>query len=166
MVKQREIILDTERIKWKLKRMAFQVWEHNSKEEAVTLIGIEGSGLAVAKTLASILKRISPLQVTVIGIKMNKRNPLAQEITLQHNLTGQSVVLVDDVTNSGRTLMYALKPLLDFDLKKILIAVLVDRKHKSFPVSPDIVGYSVATTLKEHIEVETEGNTITAAYLE
>lgn len=166
MVKQREVILDKERIKWKLHRMAYQLWEHNSKETSVILLGIEGSGLAVAKSLASILKKISPLQVEVITIKMNKRKPLAQEITIEQDLTGQSVILVDDVTNSGRTLLYALKPLLNFDLKKILIAVLVDRKHKSFPVSPDIVGYSVATTLKEHIEVETDGKTITAAWLE
>ena len=146
--------------------MAYQLWENNSKEDAVTLIGIEGSGLAVANSLATILKKISPLKVDVVALKMNKRKPLAQEIKIERDLTGQSVILVDDVTNSGRTLLYALKPLLNFELKKILIAVLVERKHKSFPVSPDIVGYSVATTLKEHIEVETDGKTITAAYLE
>lgn len=75
------------------------------------------------------------------------------------------MVLVDDVTNSGRTLLYAMRPLLDFNLKKIMIAVLVDRKHKSFPVSPDIVGHSIATTLQEHIEVECKGEEIMAAYL-
>lgn len=166
MVKQREIILDKERIKWKLQRMAYQVWENNSKEESVTLIGIEGSGLAVAKGLASVLKKISPLKIEVVNLKINKRNPLSQPLIIDKDLAGKSVVLVDDVANSGKTLLYALKPLLDYEVKKILIAVLVDRKHKSFPVSPDIVGYSVATTIREHIEVETEGNNIIAAYLE
>lgn len=146
--------------------MAYQVWEHNSREESVTLVGIEGSGLAVARSLAAVLKKISPLQIEVLSIKMNKRKPLSQEINIKTDLTGRSVILVDDVANSGRTLLYALKPLLNYDVKKILIAVLVDRRHKSFPVSPDIVGYSIATTLKEHIEVETEGDLITAAYLE
>jgi pyrimidine operon attenuation protein/uracil phosphoribosyltransferase len=166
MGKQRVIILDKERISRKLQRMAFQVWEHNSNEDAVTLIGIEGSGLAVAKNLAKTLKSISPLKTEVIPLKLNKRKPLAEEIKIDRDLSGKSVVIVDDVANSGKTLLYALKPLLNFDAKKITIAVLVDRKHKSFPISPDIVGHSVATTLQENIIVETEGDSITAAYLE
>jgi pyrimidine operon attenuation protein/uracil phosphoribosyltransferase len=75
-------------------------------------------------------------------------------------------LLVDDVANSGKTLLYAMKPLLEFSLKKILVAVLVDRKHKSFPISPDIVGHSIATTLQEQIIVESNGTKITGAYLQ
>ena len=97
---------------------------------------------------------------------MNKKQPLHDEIKINEDLSGRSVVLVDDVANSGKTLLYALKPLLAYELKKILIAVLVDRKHKSFPISPDIVGHTVATTLQEHIEVEHHNNDITAAYLQ
>lgn len=166
MKKQRVLILDKERIDRKLERMAYEVWEHNSKEEAVTLIAIEGSGKAVAHSLANRLKKISPLKVDVLSLKLNKKKPLAEEIKFDQDITGRSVILVDDVANSGKTLLYALSPMLKFELKKIQIAVLVDRKHKSFPISPDIVGHSVATTLQEHIEVETDGNNITAAYLQ
>ena len=166
MEKERIIILDKERIDRKLQRMAYQLWEYNSNESAVTLIGIEGTGLAVAKSLAERLKTISKLEVHVIAIKMNKRHPLHDEININEDLSGRSVVLVDDVANSGKTLLYALKPLLAYELKKILIVVLVDRKHKSFPISPDIVGHTVATTLQEHIEVEHHNNDITAAYLQ
>ena len=74
--------------------------------------------------------------------------------------------LVDDVGNSGKTLLYALRPLMNYELKKIMIAVLVDRKHKSYPVTADIIGHSISTTLLEHIEVITEGDDITAAYLQ
>jgi pyrimidine operon attenuation protein/uracil phosphoribosyltransferase len=165
MSKQKILILDKERIKWKLQRMAYEIWEHNSNEKSVTLIGIEGTGLAIANNLAAKLKEISPLKVEVTSIKLNKKNPLKGEIRLDVDLSGRSVVLVDDVANSGKTLVYALKPMLDFEAKKIMIAVLVDRKHKSYPVSPDIVGHSVATTMQEHIEVEAEGETIAAAYL-
>jgi pyrimidine operon attenuation protein / uracil phosphoribosyltransferase len=165
MAKQRVLILDNEQIKWKIKRMAYQLWEHNSNEESVTIIGIEGSGLAVARSLASLLKKISPLKVEVIGLKMNKRKPLSKEITIETDLTGKAVILADDVANSGKTLIYALKPVLNFEVKKIMIAVLVDRKHKSYPVASDIIGHSVATTLQEHIEVETDGDKITAVYL-
>jgi pyrimidine operon attenuation protein/uracil phosphoribosyltransferase len=76
------------------------------------------------------------------------------------------VILVDDVANSGRTITYALNPILQFNIRKIMVAVLVDRKHKSFPIASDIVGLSMATTLQEHIEVEIEGDKITSVYLQ
>jgi len=99
-------------------------------------------------------------------LKLNKKQPLNGEINLPENCSSTSVVLVDDVANSGKTLLYALKPLLEVELKRIMIAVLVDRRHKSYPITPDIVGHSISTTLHEHIEVETDGNNITAAYLQ
>lgn len=165
MGKNKTLILDKQQIEHRLQRMAYQLWETNSQEDSVTIIGIDGSGLVVAKSLATRLQKISPLKVSVIALKLNKKKPLAEEITISENLEGKSVVLVDDVTNSGKTLLFALRPLLNFELKRITVAVLVDRKHKSFPVSADIVGHSVATTLQEHIAVETEGDEITAAYL-
>jgi pyrimidine operon attenuation protein/uracil phosphoribosyltransferase len=166
MEKQRILILDKERIAWKLQRMAYEVWEHNSKEKNITFVGIQGSGLALAKSLARKLEEISPLKVDVVSIKLNKKQPLKDKISIDLDLSKRSIVLVDDVANSGKTLLYAIKPLLDFEVKKIMVAVLVDRKHKSYPVSPDIVGHSIATTLHEHIEVETSGDEITAAYLQ
>ena len=166
MNKERILILNQEHINWKLQRMAYEIWEHNSSETSVTLVGIDGSGWVMAMSLAERLRTISSMSVDVIALKMNKKQPVTTDITIQENLSGRSVILVDDVANSGRTLLYALRPLLSFELKKIMIAVLVDRKHKSFPVSPDIVGHTVDTTLQEHIEVETEGNAIIAAYLQ
>jgi pyrimidine operon attenuation protein/uracil phosphoribosyltransferase len=166
MEKQRILILDKERINWKLQRMAYEIWEHNSNESSVTLIGIEGSGATVANNLAERLRNISPLAVDVINLKMNKKEPSSGEIKMNKNISDKSVILVDDVANSGRTLLYSLRPLLSADLKKVMIVVLVERKHKAFPISPDIVGYSVATTLQERIVVETKDNEIEAAYLE
>ncbi len=166
MDKQRILILDKESIDRKLQRMAYELWECNSNETAITLIGIDGSGLAVAKSLGTRLQAISPLKVTVLSMKLNKRKPLSEEIKVDEDLSARTVVLVDDVANSGKTLLYALKPVLDYEPKQVMIAVLVDRKHKSFPVSPDIVGHTVATTMQEHIEVETKGDEIIAAYLQ
>jgi pyrimidine operon attenuation protein/uracil phosphoribosyltransferase len=166
MTKERILILDQERINRKLQRMAYQIWEQNSVETKVTLLGIEGGGLLVAHNIAERLRSISPLHVEVLVVKMNKKKPLSQDISIDANLTGHSIVLVDDVANSGKTLLYALRPLLVYELKRIMIAVLVDRKHKVFPISPDIVGHSVATTLQEHIVVETDKEQITAAYLQ
>lgn len=166
MAKQSTIILDKERINHKLQRMAYEIWENYSKEKNITLIGISGSGAIVAKSLARRLKEISPLQVDMITLQLNKRKPLSAAINIDEDLTGKAIILVDDVANSGKTLLYALSPILRYEPKKVMIAVLVDRRHKSFPITPDIVGYSVSTTLQEHIEVETEGEHITAAYLQ
>ena len=160
------LILNKERINWKLRRMAYEIWEHNSKETEITLIGIEGSGIAVAKDLARRLGEISKIKVEVLTIRMNKKDLLQSAAELKEDLTGKSIVIVDDVANSGKTLLYGIRSVLSYELKRILVAVLVDRKHKSYPVSADIVGHSVATTLQEHIEVVCEGEAITAAYLQ
>jgi pyrimidine operon attenuation protein/uracil phosphoribosyltransferase len=165
-MEKKVLILDEDRITRKLQRMAYQIWEHNSAEEEIVLVGIEGSGLAVAEDLGRRLKEISPIKIKVVSLRVNKKQPLEDAVGLTEDLNGRSIVLVDDVANSGRTLLYGLKPLLSFEPKKILIAVLVDRKHKSFPVSPDIVGHEVATTLQEHIVVECLENRITSAYLQ
>ena len=162
----RVLLLDQQRIDRKLQRMAFQIWEQHSDAPALTLVGIEHGGLVVATQLADRLRQISGIDVQLLPLKMNKRDVLATPGAALENLTGRHVVLVDDVANSGKTLLYALRPLMAYELASILVAVLVDRKHKSFPVCPDIIGHAVATTLQENIVVETEGGIVTAAYLE
>jgi pyrimidine operon attenuation protein / uracil phosphoribosyltransferase len=164
--KKRVLILDKEHISFKLRRMAYEIWEHNSDEKEIILVGIDGGGKTLAHNLTTLLKKISPLKVKNIPLSINKKNPAKSPIELKEDLTGCSVILVDDVVNSGKTIMYSLNAILSYDLKKLMVAVLVDRKHKSFPIASDIVGHTIATTLQEHIEVETEGNEIIAAYLE
>src|SRR4051812_2295723 len=112
MGKQKVLILDKERIDRKLQRMAYQVWEHNSNETAVTLLGIQGSGLVVANNLAAYIRKISPLKVNVLTLQMNKKQPRTKEVVMEQDLSDTSVVLVDDVANSGKTLLYALRPIL------------------------------------------------------
>lgn len=161
------LILNQEQIALKLERMAWQIWELLSNETSVTLLGVEKNGVPLANALAKILRKISSLEVTVLPLKLPKKDPLAAAATLSGDLNDRPVVLVDDVANSGRTLLYALKPVLDYLPSRILIAVLIDRKHKAYPVAPDIVGHSIATTLHEHIVVETtDGNYISGAYLQ
>lgn len=159
------LILDQKQIDRKLQRMAFEIWEQNSSEPEITLIGIEGAGKVLAKNLAKRLKEIAPIAVKVFTVSLNKKSPLNEAIVLSEQSISNSIVLIDDVANSGKTLLYALKPLLDLKVLKITIAVLVDRKHKSFPIQPDIVGHSIATTLQNHIEVVCENDEIVAAYL-
>lgn len=164
--KKRILILEKEQIANKLRRMAYEIWERNSDEKEITLIGLEGGGQIVAENLSAILKKISPLKVKYHTLSINKKKPLKTAIEFNENLTGRSVILVDDVVNSGKTIMYSLTALLAYDLKKLMIAVLVDREHKNFPIASDIVGHTIATTVQEHIEVETDGKEIIGAYLE
>ena len=146
-------ILDARRIERKLLRMAWQIWEHNSNRDSITLVGIASAGDQIARKLAGHLAAICPLRISVLRLDLNKKAPLDAPVTLSGPISDTALVLVDDVAMSGRTLLYALKPLLDTAPEKILIAVLVDRKHKSFPITPDIIGHQVATTLQDNIVV-------------
>ncbi len=161
----RVLILDAQRIERKLLRMAWQIWEHNSHRASITIIGIAGTGEAIAAQLAARLRAISPLTVNLLQLSLSKKAPLSAPVSLNGDIMDDSVVLVDDVANSGKTLLYALRPVLDAAPEKILIAVLVDRKHKSFPINPDIIGHQVATTLQENILVSATEAGMTA-YLE
>lgn len=158
-------ILDRQRIDKKLQRMAYELWEQNSSEQELLLVGIESGGLSIAKELARRLEQVSPLTITVTGLQINKRSPLDSD-TASLDVTGKAVVLVDDVANSGRTLMYALKPLLNSLPSRLLVAVLVDRQHKTYPIATDIVGHTIATTLQDNIIVEIDESGISGAYLE
>jgi len=164
-MKNRVSILNQRIIEHKLRRMAYEIWENNSDLEKITFVGVEGGGIVVAKLLAQKLVEISPIKVAVHPIRINKKQPYLKEINNELDFNGQTVLLVDDVANSGKTLMYALRNFLKYDIVKLQIAVLVDRKHKSFPIYPNIIGHSISTTLQDHIEVVCENNEILEVYL-
>ena len=160
------LILSKEIAYRKLQRMAYEISERNINEEQIILAGIKENGSIIAKILISFLKDIFKGEILNIEISIDKKNPKNISLSEESNFHEKVIIVVDDVANSGKTLLYALKPILDFEPKKVLVAVLVDRKHKSFPITPDIVGHSIATTLQEHIEVVCEGKNITAVYLQ
>jgi pyrimidine operon attenuation protein/uracil phosphoribosyltransferase len=160
-------LLSSEQIQQKLIRMAYEIWEQNSKENELIMIGLEQGGAVLANNLATILHEISPLKIKMISLQVNKKKPLADRaLKIETDLNKKTVILVDDVANSGKTLLYALRPIMEYEPAKIKIVVLVDRKHKSYPVTPDIVGHSVSTTLQDHIVVNYKDNKITTAHLE
>ena len=103
------------------------------------------------------LKQLKTIDIILTRIRLNPADPLGGPIELEipvEELNHKSIIVVDDVANTGRTMFYACKPLMTVLPKKIETAVLVDRKHKSFPIKVDYVGLSLATTLKENIDVE------------
>lgn len=159
-------ILSAEAVRRKLRRMAFQIAESNADEESIIIAGIAGNGTVLAKKIVGELKQIVDIPTDLITIQLNKKDPVDAVIQEDIDLSGKIIIVVDDVANTGRTMLYALRPLLKFLPKKIQTLVLVERSHKLFAVRPDYVGLCIATTLQEHIVVETEGGEITMAWLE
>jgi pyrimidine operon attenuation protein/uracil phosphoribosyltransferase len=149
-------ILNKEDIARKLTRIAYQILENNYEEQELFLLGVKETGLIVAERLKAEIVKINPnIQINIISVSINKTNPL-QEVIYSvpvEILTNKIAILTDDVGNTGRTLFYAMAPLLRILPKKIQVAVLVERMHKLYPIATDFVGLSLATTIQEHISV-------------
>jgi pyrimidine operon attenuation protein/uracil phosphoribosyltransferase len=150
------VILDNRQITQKTKRIAYQIYESNSAEKEIVLAGIQGNGMIFAKQIAEVLEEVSDLKITMCEVFMNKKKPLGSVSTSLSSdaYKNKSLVLVDDVLNSGSTLIYGIKHFLDVPLKRFKTAVLVNRNHKKYPVKADFKGISLSTSIKEHVEVE------------
>lgn len=162
----RNYILDQATAAKKLQRMAFEIVENNLEEKQLILAGIRESGSVIARIIQQLLQQISSIQPELIQVTLDKKNPGPVTLSSTVDFNNKVILLIDDVANSGKTLLYAMKPFLEFHPKKIQTLALVERTHKTFPVKTDYVGLSVATTLQEHIYVETEGETVKGAYME
>lgn len=156
----KNIILTQSEIQHKTKRIAFQIYETFAEENEVVLAGIANSGYTFAKKIAKELESISDLKVILCEVQINKNNPQDEIITSlkTEEYQNKGLVLIDDVLNSGTTLIYGVKHFLDVPLKKFKTAVLVDRNHKKYPVKADFKGISLSTSLQEHIQVVFEEN--------
>ena len=165
MATDKKYILSKEVVEKKLRRMAFEILENNIDEKEIILAGIRESGSVVAKVIQKMLGEISAIKTELITITLDKNEPTNVSLSKTFGFNGKVIVVIDDVSNSGKTLLYALKPFIDSHPKKIQTLVLVERTHTSFPVRPDYVGLSIATTLQEHIFVEVKGEEVTGAYL-
>ena len=164
----RHLILDKNQTIQKIRRIAYEIYENNFNETELVVAGIFDKGYLFGLLLVQELESLSPLKIKLIKINLDKSALLQSEIQLDIDialLKNKSIIIVDDVLNSGRTLAYSLKPFLNIEIKKLQIAVLVDRGYKSFPVAADYIGYSLSTTLKEHIEVVLDNEEEFGVYL-
>ena len=156
----KNIILSNQEIEHKIKRIAYQIYETFIDEEEIVIAGIASNGFIFAKKIADSLKSISTLKVSVCEVQINKHQP---ELAVKTSLTkeeyaNKGLILVDDVLNSGTTLIYAVRHFLDVPLKKFKTAVLVDRNHKKYPVKADFKGISLSTSSLEHVQVVFDEN--------
>lgn len=149
------IILTQQQIQQIVKRIAYQIYETFVSENEIVIAGIANSGYVFAKKISDEVSKISDLKVVLGKVEVNKQDPL-QEIKTdlqKADYENKSVVLVDDVMNSGATLIYGVKYFLEVPLKKFKTAVLIDRSHKKYPVKADFKGISLSTSSLEHIQV-------------
>jgi pyrimidine operon attenuation protein/uracil phosphoribosyltransferase len=162
------LILNKDEIKQKTRRIAYQIVEDNYEVDELVIIGIVPNGFEYAQKLKAEITAIDNIKITLLELEIDKQKPLNNQITLnlgKKSLDNKCIIIVDDVANTGKTLYYALKPLMEFSPKKVQAAVLVDRQHKLFPVSPDFVGLSLSTTLQEQILVEFDDKGNGSAFL-
>ena len=159
MIATKQIILNHQEINHKIRRIAYQIYENNVNETEVILAGIDANGYILAEKLKANLDKISDLKSVLCKVVIDKKNPLNSITTsvAPADYRNKSIVLIDDVLNSGSTLIYGVKHFLDVPVKQFKTAVLVNRNHKKFPVKADYKGISLSTSLNEHVEVILKG---------
>lgn len=151
----KNIILNNQEIEHKIKRIAYQIYETFVNEQEIVIAGIASNGFIFAKKIASELEKIANVNVILCEVFIDKQNtnmPITTSLRIDQ-YSNKGVVLVDDVLNSGTTLIYGVKHFLNVPLMKLKTAVLVDRNHKKYPVKADFKGMSLSTSLLEHVEV-------------
>ncbi|MEO5571544.1 MAG: phosphoribosyltransferase family protein [Bacteroidia bacterium] len=154
------LLLNKKQIEQRVNRIAYQIYEDNFEEKEIFIVGILKSGFTLAERIEAALNKICDIKTHLVQLKIDKRNHISVGIEISidsSKMKGKVVILVDDVLNSGKTLIYGLRKLLNEDLKKIRTALLVDRDHKRYPIMADFVGITLSTTLQEHISVEFGG---------
>lgn len=162
------LILNSKQIQQKINRIAYEIYENNYDEKEIIIAGIATNGYILAKRIDDVLKTMSPIKTKLIEIKINKESPVGSEIKIalpEKELKNKVIILVDDVLNSGKTLIFGAKPFLTTPIKRLTTVVLVDRGHNRYPIKADFVGLSLSTTLQEHITVGLDKKGKEAVYL-
>ena len=143
----------------KLHRMAWEIIENHHTEQKLWLVGIASKGMKMAQLLQAQLGEIHPIPVETVPLTIQKANPWELELSSALDgidLSNDTLIIVDDVLNSGRTLCYAISHFMKRPVRQIHAAVLVNRSHAQFPVKATYVGTQLSTTLQEHVEVDPE----------
>ena len=150
---QNSELLNAEEIEQKLIRMAYEIAERHYNEKNIVFIGIEDNGAAVSKRLFELVKEIVTIPCEINSLLISKNNPIGS-VQLSNPLSLKNKC---DVFNSGSTLMHAASFLASQEIHRLTTAVLVERKHRRFPIKADFVGLKLSTTLKEHVTVSIDG---------
>ena len=153
---QNMLILDESQIDQKILRIAYEIYENNFGEKKLFIAGIQGPGFVLASKIKEQVEKISDIEVELLKVEIDKSSPSQNEIKLDYDLDtlkNKVIILVDDVQHTGKTFAYSMRPFLNIKVKKIEVAVLVNRAHTTFPIAPTYTGYELSTTINDHIHV-------------
>lgn len=156
-MKEESIVLDQRQISQKIERIAVEIYENTFEEKQIFVAGISGNGFLLAERIVEQLMSISDQQIHLFEVTVNKDNPLDHDIKLSiddSDLSKSTVIIFDDVINSGRTMIHAVRRILNNKLSVLKVATLVNRTHRRYPVQADFVGINISTTLRDNIIVE------------
>ncbi len=162
-MRDKTLILNEEDITLRIRRMAWELFEKHQNQKELIIAGVYFRGFELAKRLAKRLQEICDLKISLAELHIDKEKPFGQTTEvkgLKEDFEGKCIVVVDDVLNSGKTMINALQPFLIKRVYSITTAVLVDRNHNRFPIKADIIGLSLATTLQEHVDVQLENESV------
>lgn len=162
---QKNYIFDAEKAMMKMKRMAYEILENNQEQDQLVFAGIAGNGKVIADIMRKLVQEISGRSIEQVTVALDKQLPKDVVLHPSIDLNDKVVIIIDDVTNSGKTISYGLKPFLDQHPKKIQTLVLVERSHTKFPVHANYVGHSLSTFLNDHIFVEVDQDRVLGAYV-
>jgi pyrimidine operon attenuation protein/uracil phosphoribosyltransferase len=168
MTKSSSLILDSDSVNKKLDRITHQIIEENYNEKELFIIGVSKKGFLLARKISLLLNSINQsIKIELIELLIDKTNPLSNPIELKPSISldNKKVILIDDVLNSGKTLIHAASHVLSQNISKMNTIVLVDRRHRMFPIKADWVGLTLSTTIQERIRVNFENEQI-LVYLE
>ncbi|MDC3153675.1 phosphoribosyltransferase family protein [Bacteroidota bacterium] len=163
---KKAVILDEISIDRKIKRLSYEIFERNLNNKKLLLVGIKKNGFVLAKLIQKELSEICKIKIDVTQVFVDKQKPFNECVIYNDNILtyrNTSMIVIDDVCSTGKTMMYVVSSLISKFTNKISTLVLVDRKHHNFPIKTNYVGIEVSTTLRQFIEVDLEANKV--AYL-
>ena len=153
------VILNSNQIGQKIKRLSYELYENNLEEKKVILFGLNSNGNILSNRIKKNLDNLFPVNIESYNLKIDVNNSTLNKLDLERDsLNGKVVIIVDDVLNSGKTIAYSINLILPFYPKKIEVAVLVDRSHKNFPILAKYSGVKLNTTINEHVKIDFKKN--------
>jgi pyrimidine operon attenuation protein/uracil phosphoribosyltransferase len=151
----KSILLNHVQIENKTIRLAHQILENNFNEKTIVLIGLNKRGNILCENVKNTLTKIFKGSIEHYNIIAKKNENNTTEFLWNNtNIENKTVILIDDVVDTGQTLMNAACTILNFNPSKLQTLALIDRNHRNFPIRVDYVGMHVATTLHENVVVE------------
>ena len=163
---KKNIILKNIDIEKKIQRISLQILEDNIDEEGIVIFGISDNGLVIAKKLINHLSKISSIKSNLIKVIIDKDNPIDSiKYDSKFDINSSSVLIIDDVSQSGKTLQSVISNLLIYKPNKIKTAVIVNRDQTLYPVKVDYIGISLSTSVNNHVSFISDKNNELWVYL-